>query len=1076
MKFIAKCLATVLISIGFSGAAAETPATITNNSPSVFWVSDPVLPGEVVLVEGANWGAQPRVELSWLQDGKAAAAEPDKAVMRKSVVVTPLQTTASSLKFLVPGDWKEGLYSFTVESAGVKTAPFVLNAPDPWWQQGDWGKEASPGGWLRVFGKCLSIQKQASVSLRSAEKIILLNPSQQDMWSLTVALPENLSPGEYQTWVHNGCGGSAGWRKVGSIEIKPHPPVWKADVFDVRDYGAAGNDAFEDTAAIQAALDAAGKNGGGIVNIPRGRFQINATLVVPRFILLRGAGAELTQLYWRDRVEPLDTLIKGTNSFGTEDLSIMATNHIGGLVADAGEKPDAGNVFFRRLHLRLNRFEQVQADEAGRRLLPMGGQGTHGSYAIFAGGENVQVTDCEIYSSRSPFGFNGLRHGLIRNNRCFQGDTAHGLGGEDVIFEDNIVEGGPVARGGYEYVERNLYFARNRIGAMSLADSELFTTDGGNTEVVKLTAGDGTKLTLANDVNWKTWTRGDTRKLALFIIGGTGAGQYRGIVSYKGREVEMDRLWAVPPDETSTVVLCPYFTHGLLLGNEFHDGGIVQNFCWGMEWIFAGNRVTRGGGIHNAGRGKIPNWYSQYFENEIMEGSGFRGPWNEQPPADSHLQVIGDGARGAVFRRNILHNNALIDVTQVVHDVVIDNNTVRNADVGISVDPRSDGIMLWNNRFEKVTQPLRIGDKVFMHPAERLLNRLSGDGLVPVKLQADPAWKGALQRLEKLQTQDPGSAALAAELQGCLSELAKAAGTALPNGQSLEFLQALTGLTLEEASSPELQAILSNSAGGAAETSFLLSLPAWSIPLTLTLSLPSLKGWQLDGVQALALKPGGNGTVKANLTLPAGVWGRPTIPLLCKAAGAGWDMGVSGRLQLGNRSKVAPDMVSQWMAVGPFESDRPGVMGDTVYPPERRLDLAAEYPGTEGKVRWQPIKITTPYLDFTQLYGSKEKGVAYAVAVLRVAKPTTVIITTNGGSTYTSGVTYLNGQLLGVPFRYGSNKVSRTLPVGDNVLLCGMAQKGKTWQLSVQVEANTSASPGDLQLLPVDQLGKVAAV
>jgi hypothetical protein len=61
----------------YDGADGEINAVISDGTmdaskplPSIFWVSDPVQPGEVVMVEGANWGDSPRIELSWLQDDK----------------------------------------------------------------------------------------------------------------------------------------------------------------------------------------------------------------------------------------------------------------------------------------------------------------------------------------------------------------------------------------------------------------------------------------------------------------------------------------------------------------------------------------------------------------------------------------------------------------------------------------------------------------------------------------------------------------------------------------------------------------------------------------------------------------------------------------------------------------------------------------------------------------------------------------------------------------------------------------------------------------------------------------------
>ncbi|MBM4086194.1 MAG: hypothetical protein FJ272_15530 [Planctomycetes bacterium] len=234
------------------------------SQPVVFWVSDPVQPGEVVLVEGANWGEAPKVELTWLQDGKAGEPAAQAAgEVQKSAVVMPLQTNASSVKFLVPKDWQPGVYAFQVDAGGAKSAPAAINAPSPWWQQGDWGKEASPGGWLRVFGRCLSLSGKATVALKGAGKALTLTPIQQDLWSLNVTLPADMAAGDYETWVHSGSGGPAGWRKAGTVKVAAHPFPPKPEVFDVTAYGANPNGGFDDSLAVQKALDAAGDNGGG---------------------------------------------------------------------------------------------------------------------------------------------------------------------------------------------------------------------------------------------------------------------------------------------------------------------------------------------------------------------------------------------------------------------------------------------------------------------------------------------------------------------------------------------------------------------------------------------------------------------------------------------------------------------------------------------------------------------------------------------------------------------------------------------------------------------------------------------
>lgn len=62
--------------------------------------------------------------------------------------------------------------------------------------------------------------------------------------------------------------------------------------FNVKDpaYGAVGNGSTDDTAAIQAALDAAQTAGGGIVFFPKGTYPIGSALTVAAGVSLLGAG------------------------------------------------------------------------------------------------------------------------------------------------------------------------------------------------------------------------------------------------------------------------------------------------------------------------------------------------------------------------------------------------------------------------------------------------------------------------------------------------------------------------------------------------------------------------------------------------------------------------------------------------------------------------------------------------------------------------------------------------------------------------------------------------------------------
>lgn len=75
-------------------------------------------------------------------------------------------------------------------------------------------------------------------------------------------------------------------------------PDVESRIFDITAFGAIANDGLDDTKAIQAAVDAAGQNGDGVVLFPEGRFHVNMDTsktdiirINHSNIVMRGAGS-----------------------------------------------------------------------------------------------------------------------------------------------------------------------------------------------------------------------------------------------------------------------------------------------------------------------------------------------------------------------------------------------------------------------------------------------------------------------------------------------------------------------------------------------------------------------------------------------------------------------------------------------------------------------------------------------------------------------------------------------------------------------------------------------------------------
>jgi hypothetical protein len=627
--------------------------------------------------------------------------------------VKPLQTSAQSVKFVIPSDWKIGVYACRVSSGGKTSEPVLVNAPDPWWMQGDGGESASPGGWLRLFGKCLSFGGAVQVALKGADgEVRLLKPKQADCWSLWVELPAGLKPGAYGVQVHNGMGGDATWRSAGTLTVAA-PEAWTTDVFNVRDFG---KDADK---AVRAALAKAENNGGGVVYFPRGRYGLKGELVLPPGTVLRGEGMELVNLYWPDMEKTPIQLISGPR-FGLEGLTLYCQNHKNVVTDQDGSV----GTFLRRVRIRANCYfmiEDARKESRGRK-----GPASHrecGS-AVWLRGRNFEVTDCDIYASNYALHIDKAKAGLIARNRFLYGGRGYSIENTDrLIFEDNLVCGNDLLAIGndittfYTNYCRNIYYAHNQVRQMFGADREMMTLDaGGGAYFGKVVSVSGTHVTLAADPTYKDYTprpHTDWTGAAFMILDGAGAGQWRQVTRNAGREWEVDRPWVIPPDDTSLISIAPHRGRHLFIGNTFEDGGAFQLYGAALDTIVAGNKGARmdgffAWGLNPHGWGWQPAWFCQFLDNEILEGNGYGGPsaFIGGFTSNNNAVYAGPLARGLIFRRNVLHNNARIRVAGTTADAVVEHCTVQHSDLGIEVGGETQGIVLRDNKLEDVTKPL----------------------------------------------------------------------------------------------------------------------------------------------------------------------------------------------------------------------------------------------------------------------------------------------------------------------------------------------------------------------------------
>lgn len=78
------------------------------------------------------------------------------------------------------------------------------------------------------------------------------------------------------------------WMRIARDYQSRRPASTNLYVVTAPPWGAVGDGAADDTAAIQSALNAAGTNGGGVVYLPGGKYRLTTTLDIPGGVELRG--------------------------------------------------------------------------------------------------------------------------------------------------------------------------------------------------------------------------------------------------------------------------------------------------------------------------------------------------------------------------------------------------------------------------------------------------------------------------------------------------------------------------------------------------------------------------------------------------------------------------------------------------------------------------------------------------------------------------------------------------------------------------------------------------------------------
>ena len=468
------------------------------------------------------------------------------------------------------------------------------------------------------------------------------------------------------------------------MEIKL-PVKWPAAVFDIRSFGAQGDNIHDDSNALRAVLAVAAQHGGGVVYFPTGTYRVQGWFVIPHRIILRGERRDVTWLKWPE-VEPHSTAdfspaaLYSSGEFAIEHLSLMARNTqtiLRDLSWDSasGKAPipqvqaqmrgpgTEHDVFLRDVDFQLLYYAgRPQKPDVDPRWM-LNGFGWENNELIkviaIGGVRNIEISGCRFVGGTQRI--LDSMNARIDDNEF---DNEWGilswtdLGGEYIVFERNTVNGASSWRGN-ELPVRNLYVAFNRSTNIVSGEREALTFDVAGSRPGcahprgtlrsrghlpqpwqgRVDSANGREILLGGAALAPHAYAG----LDVLVLDGAGAGQTAGIADNTAGTVTIDGSWRVLPQRGSVVLLYQLSGECIAYRNSAQDTSVLLQI-WGFLYdvTFDGNEVARSQGMWGA-----TGWFIQWLNNRLVsavtyhQGVGPAGAGEETPEAGVPYGFVG---------------------------------------------------------------------------------------------------------------------------------------------------------------------------------------------------------------------------------------------------------------------------------------------------------------------------------------------------------------------------------------------------------------------------------------------------
>jgi len=506
--------------------------------------------------------------------------------------------------------------------------PWLIKSSKPWFI---YPEKANAGEVVRVFGRCvgsrlIAVKKQGDNKLRILKSSDVAARSalvHNSMYEVEVRLPGNMEAGEYELFLHNGSGGTAGWSEPVKFTIQPQ--VKKPTYYEAKDFGVKANGFTDDTEALRKALATAAKTGGTVVLQP-GIVAISQTIELPAGVSIRGAGEGATTLQVLDENPmhggfPKAAVLEGYAHDWTpfvKDYTPMVWMRHNSSLTDLslvyGPGADLGILIARCPGVAENiRIERIKVTDNRQ------ADGWKGSMAVTIMGNTygLVVADCDFRGWGSIDVIANIHYqAYVGRNKMVTFPT----GMPNTIFtrgfNKSVIESNEIYYGIRNYVSQNgtkygKHENPSKLYEVGLSSTHLAII--GNLFINNLARrhNDGELMIESGPAHW--WGSVDTAgKNSITVVGepfdvdmsdsyalildGKGIGQYRRIVSNTKNMLTLEKEWDVVPDQTTVVAVGGSNVEHLWIDNTSDNNASWTGF-WGsnLGHVVDGHTMRDGG-------------------------------------------------------------------------------------------------------------------------------------------------------------------------------------------------------------------------------------------------------------------------------------------------------------------------------------------------------------------------------------------------------------------------------------------------------------------------------------------------